>query len=78
MCESEGIVPIGLALGVLELPGLGRRVGNAELNAKIVHPAAQSAGLDDHDAGLMPLDHFNQLGRMVVTLSNWAWLEIRS
>jgi hypothetical protein len=51
LSESQGIVAIGLAFGVLELPRLGGGVGDetgaAALTAKIVNPAGEGTRLDD-------------------------------
>src|SRR5262249_7387982 len=53
--QSQGVVLVGLAPGVLELPGLGGGVGDvagqAECGAQVVDPAGQGTGLDDHGGG---------------------------
>src|SRR5262249_5126970 len=61
-----GVVAVGLALGVLELPGLrggvGDLAGDAALGAEVVDPAGQGASLDDDDRGAMPFEEPDQLG----------------
>src|SRR5262249_125202 len=63
--QAEGVVLVGLALGVLELPGLaggvGDLAGQAQLGAQVVHPAGQGAGLEDDHAGAGPLEEPAQL-----------------
>jgi len=54
--QPQGVVLIGLAFEVLELPGLAGRVrhqaAHATFAAQIVNPAGQKSGLDDDDAWL--------------------------
>jgi hypothetical protein len=51
---------------VLELPGLASGVGDladdAALDAEVMDPSGEGAGLDDDDGGAMPVDQTGQLG----------------
>jgi hypothetical protein len=53
--QAEGVILVGLAFELLELPGLGSGVGNvadeAEFVAQIMDPAGQPARLDDDGGG---------------------------
>ena len=53
--QAQGVVAVGLACGVFELPGLGGGVGDladqATLGTEVVDPAGQGTGLDDDDVG---------------------------
>src|SRR5262249_53012226 len=50
-------VLVGLAFGVLELPGLaggvGDLAGQAQFVAEVMHPAGQEAGLEDDGGGAL-------------------------
>src|SRR5262249_26073580 len=57
--QALGVVAVGLAFEVLELPGLAGRVGDqaadTEFGAQVVDPAGQQAGLDDDHGGPLPV-----------------------
>ena len=63
--QTERVVAVGLALGVLELPGLTRGVGDAardaEFAAEVVDPAGRRAGFDDDDRGAVVFDEAAEL-----------------
>jgi hypothetical protein len=62
--QPQGVVTVGLAFGVLELPGFRRRVGDqtadAEFAAQVMDPTGQGAGLDDDQGGRIALDQLSQ------------------
>jgi hypothetical protein len=60
LSKAEGIVLVGLALDVLEFPGLaggiGDLAGQAELAAEVVDPAGEGEGFEGDERGLVALD----------------------
>jgi hypothetical protein len=64
--EAQGVVAVGLALEVLELPGGAGGVGGladeAEFGAEVVDPAGEQAGLDDDDGRPGLFQEFTEAG----------------
>jgi hypothetical protein len=63
--QAQGVVLVGLAFEVLELPGLaggvGHQAAHAVFQAQVVDPAGQQAGLDDDGGGPFLVEELAQL-----------------
>ncbi len=55
--QSAGVVAVGLAFEMLELPGfaagVGDQAGDAELGTQVADPSGQETGLDEDDSGFV-------------------------